>query len=33
MGVDLGFIRSIKLLRIFDATMPMDAIIFQYYKS
>jgi hypothetical protein len=33
MGVDLGFLRSITLLRIFDATMLMDTIKFQYYKS
>ena len=33
MGVDLGFLRSITLLRIFDATMLMDAIKFQYYRK
>ena len=33
MGVDLGFLRSITLLRIFDAPMLMDTIKFQYYKS
>ncbi len=32
MGADLGFLRGITLLRIFDATMVMDATKFQYYK-
>ena len=33
MGVDLEYLRSITLLRIFDATMLIDAIKIQYYKS
>jgi len=33
MGIDLGFLRSITLLRTFDAPIMMDAIKFQYYKS
>lgn len=33
MGIDLGFLRSSTLLRIFDAPIMMDAIKFQYYKS